>query len=110
MKAMILFYETAIDHCIYPENKLGSSIYLIDMPCIHRMTLCVEFPPLPNIKRIPTLDFSIHWKINKKIKKCQKKKILAQRRQKNTMDLVKFNILAIHKIIMKLKSKKQQQR
>ena len=88
MKAMILFYETAINHCLCGENKLESSIYQIDIPCIHRIALGAVFPPLPKINLIPTLDYST-LEIKEKITKAPKEKAIDPAQAKKTTQLVK---------------------
>ena len=48
--SMCLFYETDESKCLCGENKLESSNYQIDIPCIHRLHKGAEFPPVPQIE------------------------------------------------------------
>ncbi len=49
MNQEIIFYSTTADYCNCSQNKVLSSLYNIDFPCIHRLHLGVNFPECPNI-------------------------------------------------------------
>lgn len=47
MQNMIAFYQTSINECACSNNKLASSNYRIDIPCVHRLRIGSQFPELP---------------------------------------------------------------
>ena len=46
MQKMISFYQTENGHCTCGQNKLQSSNYKIDIPCVHRLAIGDQFPIL----------------------------------------------------------------
>ena len=51
-------FKTTIGSCLCGETKLYSSIFEIEIPCSHMVTLCAKFPLLPNVE----LTLNSQWK------------------------------------------------
>ena len=49
MLKMITFYETTEGHCKCGENKLQSSNFKIDIPCMHRLAIGEQFQQLQSL-------------------------------------------------------------
>ena len=49
LRFQMIFYETTEKTCLCGQNKLECALYNIDIPCIHRLALGVQFPSLPQI-------------------------------------------------------------
>ena len=54
MNNMIVFYDSKVEECNCGNNKLLSSIYKTDIPCIHRLKLGATF------ENPPTLNTQFH--------------------------------------------------
>ena len=52
LRRQILFYQTTIDNCQCGDNKIESSLYRIDIPCVHRIKLGAKFPECPRVKLV----------------------------------------------------------
>ena len=50
LKRQIKFYESTKKTCLCGQNKIESSLYGIDIPCVHRIFLGEQFSECPNIK------------------------------------------------------------
>lgn len=96
LRFQMIFYETTEKTCLCGQNKLECALYNIDIPCIHRLALGVQFPSLPQI------DLNINFL--KFVKRKKMKIILIQRKIKCNMCFNRLKISVIQKETKKSKN------